>query len=504
LTPLAVPEFAPQLLLGIDIGSSGLKAVLLDPARGIEASQRYDVALYTDHSGWAEADTGEWWRALCAVVPKLLSDANATNVDVAGVAVSGMVPAVICLDESGRVVRRAILQSDARATHEIREIGEKLDDLDLLGLTGSVLSQQSVAPTALWLARHEPDVWATTRFIVGSYDWMAYALGAESHVEHNWAIESGLYKLDTEPLSAVQEATGVAWPTLLGVKQPGDVVGEVSAKASEATGLRAGTPIVVGGADHVLSAYGAGLVHEGEALLKLGGSMDILVVSDEIFLDSRLYLDRHPISGKWIPNGCTATSGSLLRWEQSIFDHVALDELDHAAAMSQPGALLALPFFLGEKTPLHDPDLRGGLLGLNLTTTRGDIHRSFLEGIAYSARLHFEVFKDRGLDLRSIRITNGGSKSRLWREILADVLNRDLTSVIDHPGASYAAAVIAGIGTGLITDWSYVISGLEEGETISPNLDYVALYDERYHQYLEFSDVTTDISHALVRDVRTD
>jgi xylulokinase len=245
-------------------------------------------------------------------------------------------------------------------------------------------------------------------------------------------------------------------------------------------------------------------VHEGEALLKLGGSMDILVVSDEIFLDSRLYLDRHPISGKWIPNGCTATSGSLLRWEQSIFDHVALDELDHAAAMSQPGALLALPFFLGEKTPLHDPDLRGGLLGLNLTTTRGDIHRSFLEGIAYSARLHFEVFKDRGLDLRSIRITNGGSKSRLWREILANVLNRDLTSVIDHPGASYAAAVIAGIGTGLITDWSYVISGLEEGETISPNLDYVALYDERYHQYLEFSDVTTDISHALVRDVRTD
>jgi xylulokinase len=163
---------------------------------------------------------------------------------------------------------------------------------------------------------------------------------------------------------------------------------------------------------------------------------------------------------------------------------------------------LALPYFLGEKTPLHDPDLRGVLLGLNLATTRGDIHRAFLEGIAYAVRWHFEVFAERGLVVGTTSITNGGSKSRLWREILASVLDRDLVSVVEHPGASYGAAVIAGIGVGAIDDWSYVAGSLSPGETISPNRDLVALYDERYAQYQALTDATRPFSHALARGNR--
>jgi xylulokinase len=497
--PREVPDLEGRLLLGIDIGSSGVKAVLLDPQLGIVASARHDVSLFSDHPGWAEAEPLEWWSAVRALVPLLLAEASATSADVAAVAVTGMVPAVLCVDEHGRTLRRAILQNDARATDEIHQIADALADVDLLALTGSVLSQQSVAPTALWLSRHEPDVWSQSMSLQGSYDWMAHALGARAHVEHNWAIESGLYDLDLRPLERVQAATGIRWPAMLDVKMPGTIVGEVSGVAAEETGLRAGTPIVVGGADHVLSAYGAGLVDEGDCLIKLGGATDILVVSDSVFLDARLYLDSHPIAGKWLPNGCTATSGSLLRWEQSIFDMMPLDELDAAATTSQPGALLALPYFLGEKTPLHDPDLRGVLVGLNLATTRGDIHRSFLEGIAYAVRAHFDVFAERGLRVGTVRITNGGSKSRLWREILADVLGRDLVSIVDHPGASFGAAVIAGVGVGRIADWSYVKGALAEGEVVSPDERHLALYEERYQQYRQLSEATTPILHVLAR-----
>jgi xylulokinase len=493
-----VPE-GRRLLLGIDLGSSGVKAVLLDAGVGIVASHTVDVALFSDHEGWAEADHREWFDALCALVPRLLGEIGASNPDVAAVAVAGMVPAVVAVDANGQPLRRAILQNDARATHEIDEVRAALGDLDLLDLTGSVLSQQSVAPTALWLSRHEPDVWKKTASLQGSYDWLSRALGATAHVEYNWAIESGLYDFNAEPIAAVQAATPVAWPTLLEVATPGQVVGEVSASAAAATGLRAGTTLVVGGADHVLSAYGAGLVEQGECLIKLGGSGDVLAVSDEKFLDARLYLDRYPIPGKWLPNGCMATSGSVLRWEQGLLDDVPLAELDAAASASEPGALVTLPYFLGEKTPLHDPDLRGAVIGLHLGTTRGDLHRSLLEGIAYGFRAHFDVFAEDGLELHRPRVTNGGSKSRLWRQILADVLNRELVSLVDHPGASYGAAVIAGIGTGVIADWSYVVGALGEGEIIAPTPALVERYDERYRQFHNLYEATKSLAHELAR-----
>ena len=493
-----VPE-GRQLLLGIDLGSSGVKAVLLDADLGIVASRTHDVALFSDHPGWAEADAAQWWHAVCAVLPRLLETVAASSHDVNAVAVTGMVPAILCVDHDGQPLRRAILQNDARATKEIDEVREALGDVDLLALTGSVLSQQSVAPTALWLSRHEPDVWSRTASVQGSYDWMARALGASPHVEYNWAIESGLYDFEGRVLDAVQATTRIAWPAMLEVRHPGEVVGALSASAANATGLRPGTAIVVGGADHVLSAYGAGLIERGDCLIKLGGSGDILAVSDDKLLDPRLYLDRYPIPGKWLPNGCMATSGSMLLWEQGLFDGEPLTELDASAGVSQPGALLTLPYFLGEKTPLHDPDLRGVVIGLHLATTRGDLHRSLLEAIAYGFRAHFDVFVEDGLVLRQPRVTNGGSKSRLWRQILADVLNRDLDSIVDHPGASYGAAVIAGVGTGVIPDWTYVVGALSIGETISPNPANVEIYDERYRQFLQLHDATKSLTHSLAR-----
>ena len=493
-----MPDVGP-LLLGIDLGSSGVKATLVSPERGIVASTSRDVALFSDHPGWAEADTGEWWTATCEVIARLLVETGCAPRDVVALAVSGMVPAVVVCDDQGTPLRRAILQNDARATAEIRELQRALDHLDLLRLTGSVLSQQSVSPTVLWLARSEPAVWARTASVQGSYDWLARQFGAEAHVEQNWALESGLYDLELRPLDSVPEATGLAWPAFLPVRRPGSVVGEVSPAAALASGLLAGTTIVVGGADHVLSAYGAGLVKTGDALIKLGGAGDILAVSKKVFLDRRLYLDAHPIPGSWLPNGCMATSGSVLRWEQALFSSVSLETLDDEARASRPGALVSLPYFLGEKTPLHDPDLRGVIAGLHLGTTRGDLHRSFLEGIAYGFKAHVDVFAEGGLELGDVRITNGGSRSRLWREILADVLHRDLISIIDHPGASYGAAVIAGIGMGLIHDWTYVAGALEKGEVISPRPENVAVYEERYQQFRQLSEAAAPISHALAR-----
>lgn len=488
-----------ELLVGIDLGSSGVKAVLLDPGRGVVATGVESMALYSERPGWAEADPEEWWVAVRALVPRLLGDSGASTRDVAAVAVTGMVPAFVCCDAQGRPLRRAMLQNDARALDEIRELRATLSGLDLLHLAGGVLTQQSIAPSALWTARHEPQVWAEVRSICGSYDWLARRLGAEAHVELNWALESTLYTLDLEPLTAVTSAIGLDLPRLAPVRRPGEVVGEVSAAAAVATGLAAGTPIVVGGADHVFSAYGAGLVEPGECLIKLGGAGDILTVSREAVFDERLYLDHHPIPGQWMPNGCMATSGSLLRWEQSLLGGADLAELDAEARRCEPGALLTLPYFLGEKTPLHDPELRGVVAGLSLATTRGDLHRSLLEATAYGFRATLDIFGEDGLAVTTTYVSDGGSRSRLWREILASVLQREMVSIADYPGASLGAAVAAGVGVGAIAGWDWVADHRPDDEVTAPASDQVARYDERYRQFQELTDATTAISHLIAR-----
>jgi xylulokinase len=486
------------VLLGIDIGSSGVKAALVDPTAGVVATADRGVQLFSPRPGWAEADPGEWWAAVCALVPELLHAGRASASDIEAVAASGMVPAVLALDPKGRPLRRAILQNDARATAEVQELGAVLAGIDLLTLTGSALTQQSVAPTLRWLARYEPDLFHGTATIAGSYDWLARTLGAESHVERNWAIESGLFGLDDAPLAEVLQRAEIAAELLPPVRSPGTVVGEVGAMAASASGLRAGTPIVVGGADHVSSAYGAGLLEPGDWLVKLGGAGDILVVSDAPLVDARLYLDAHP-AGAWLPNGCMATSGSLVRWLQRVSGDVGLDRLDAEAAATPPGAggIVCLPYFLGEKSPLHDPALRGAFVGLHLGHERGHLHRAALEAVAYGFRHHVEVFGERGTALAQARVTNGGSHSLLWKQILADVLGVDLWPVLDHPGASLGAALAAGVGAGGVSGWEAIRPLVTLGDPVEPRPEYRARYDELYAVYRELQPTLRPISHRL-------
>jgi xylulokinase len=524
-----------SLVLGIDVGTTSTKVVLADPTAGVLAQASEPVALSSPHPGWAEADPAQWWANLASLVPAVLAAASAgpgsaapgsagtrksvTAADIAAVATTGMVPAVILVDDAGRPLRSAILQNDARATAEIRELAAALPDLDFVARTGSALTQQSVGPTLLWLARHEPEAWASAATVQGSYDWLASRLGAAPHVERNWALESGLFELERDgaltPLQPVRDAlarlAGIKPDVIPPVADPGTVIGEVSRSAAAETGLRPGTPIVAGGADHVLSAYAAGLASPGDWLVKLGGAGDILVVSGYPLVDERLYLDAHPVAGLWLPNGCMATSGSLIRWFQSVTGGAPVAELEAEALAAAPAELICLPYFLGEKSPLHDPDLRGAFLGLHLGHTRGDMYRAILEGIAYGFRHHAEIFTERRVALRpSARVSNGGSKSLVWKQILADALGVALEPVLDHPGAALGAALAASVGTGAVGTagaptpqaWAAAASvpGMVTiGAPIEPDPAHAARYAEAYRLYRDAGAALTPISHQLAR-----
>ncbi|MGH3581508.1 MAG: FGGY-family carbohydrate kinase [Mycobacterium sp.] len=491
-----------EYTIGVDIGTTGTKTVLLHTERGIVATATRETVLHSTGPGIAEADTAQWHNNVVESIREVLA-AGAVSADAVGaVATSGMVPAVIPVDRQGKPLRRAILQNDARAHREVGTLAAELSGVDLVTLTGSALTQQSVAPTTAWLREHEPDVYARTAHWVGSYDWVLTALGAPCHVEQNWALESGLFSIDGQIAAPVLAAADLDPETLAPVHRPGSRVGELSAQAAELTGLRPGTALVVGGADHVLSAYAAGVNHPGDALVKLGGAGDILVASDTPVVDERLYLDAHPVPGHWLPNGCMATSGSLIRWFQALVGGAELTTLDDEAAQRAPAEVLCLPYFLGEKSPLHDPDLRGTFAGLHLGHTRADLYRSVLEAIAFGFRHHVDVFTDIGIPLNRVMITNGGSKSTLWKQIHADVLGLQMLPVRGHPGASLGAAVIAAIGIGALDDWSDAARFIALDEPYVPDPTRAAAYDDAYATWRELGTAMTPISHRLARAAR--
>jgi xylulokinase len=480
--------------IGVDIGSSGVKVLANSRARGVLGTATAPVELTSPEPGWAQADPEEWWEATCRAMRQVL-DALPAGTPISAVAVSGMVPAVVCVDTHGRPQGPGLLQNDARATREIVELSDELAGVDLLGRTGSVLSQQSVAPTVRWLQRNEPDRWAATRFLVGSYDYIAMRMGAAPHVELNWAIESGLFDLAGEPVEPVWEAIGLRPDRVPSIVRPGHPVGTVRAAAAEDLGLPEGTAIVVGGADHVMSAYAAGLAIEGDVLVKLGGAGDILAVANTPVTDPRLYLDAHPAPDLWLPNGCMATSGSMLRWLQSIHGRQDLEQLDEEASQRPPAALVALPYLLGEKTPHHDPWLRGVILGAHLGTTAADLHRATLEAIAYGFRQHVEVLREVGVAVTTVRVTNGGSRSVLWKQILADVLDMPLIPVRDHPGASLGAALAGSVQAP--EDWKRATSGIRDDPAIEPHPGRTDRYAEAYQIFLDLQDKVNPLARRL-------
>jgi xylulokinase len=472
-----------ERLLGIDVGTTATKAVVVDPAGSILAAAERPVELHSPHPGWAEEDPEQWWENVCSLCRELPVGG------VAAIGVSGMVPCVIPLDGEGSPLRRSIQQNDARAAAEVDELRAALAASDVLERTGSAVTQQSVGPTALWLARHEPATWAATRTLAGSYDLITFRLGGSVGVERNWALESGLLDLGTGAWAEdVCTAAGIDPSLLPRVRAAHDVVGEVTAAAADATGLQIGTPVAAGSADHVASALSAGIVAEGDLLVKLGGAGDILLATDAPVVDERLYLDYHLVPGKYLPNGCMAASGSFIRWfQRELAGGTPLEVLDREATAVEPGAggVLALPYMLGEKTPVNDPAARGAFVGLHLGHRRAHLFRAVLESIGYGFRHHLDVFAERGRVPTRVRVTNGGSRSRLWKQVIADVLGVGLESLAVHAGSALGAAFAAGIGAGVLGSWDEIERFVSVDEVVEPDAGAHDRYGELYLAYRE-------------------
>jgi len=486
-------------VLGVDIGTTSTIGILIRLPDKVLAVASRPVDLFSERAGWAEQDPQQWWTNLCDIARSLIAEAGIGADEIAGIGVAGMLPALVLLDDRDRLLRRSIQQSDGRCAIEVEELRAEIDQEAFVRVAGNGVNQQLIACKLRWIEKHEPGIFKRIATVFGSYDYINFRLTGERRIEQNWALEAGIVDLADHGVSDALTAHAHLPPRAFpGKAKSHDIIGRVSAVAALQTGLPAGAPVVAGAADFIASALVSGLVRPGDALLKFGGSIDILAISERPKPDSRMFLDYHLVPGLYVPNGCMSTGGSALNWFAANFARgeaaaaraaglTIHQYLDRLAGSVSPGAdgVAVVPYFLGEKTPIHHPLARGAITGLSLNHELSHLWRALLESYAYAIAHHVEVFADMGVALSHFRASDGGASSRLWMQIVADVLQQPIQLPVGHPGSCLGAAWTAAIGIGATGDWGGVDRFVGRGDLIRPNLNHASLYLDGYSAFRE-------------------
>jgi xylulokinase len=477
-------------LLGLDISTTGAKALLIDERGTVIASHTAPQPISAPKPLWSEQNPSDWWDGIAAATRGVLSASGIPADAIHAVGLTGQMHGLVLLDAAGNVLRPAILWNDQRTQAQCDEITRRVGAERLIRLTGNRALTGFTAPKIVWVRENEPDVFARAAHMLLPKDYIRYKLTGALAMDISEA--SGTLLLDVANRRWSQEvldalAIPAAWmPTLC---EGTDITGEISADAAAITGLKAGTPVVGGGGDQAAGAVGVGAIDPGVVSLVVGTSGVVFAPLDQYSYEpeGRLHAFGHAVPGRWHFMGVTLSAAGSLQWYHDTLGHgMPFDELLRPAADVPAGSdgLIFLPYLSGERTPYPDPLARGAFVGLTTRHTQAHLTRAVLEGVAYSLKDCFNLMANANLPARlEIRVSGGGAKSRLWRQIIADVLNATLVTTNSTEGAAYGAALLAAVGAGVFPDVkTAVTTAINTGDAVTPG-DNTAAYEEAYPNY---------------------
>jgi xylulokinase len=483
------------LLLGIDVGTTGVKAALFTVDGHLQAARSVEYPTHHIRPGWVEQKPEDWWTATCAAVRAALGDVPDAPARVMGLAVSSQAPSMVALDAAGEPVRPALIWMDRRAEAETAQLVEQFGWDEVIRITGNRPDPYYVGPKIKWFHQREPEAFRRTRWFAQIPGYINLRLTGELTLDDAQRGLMGLWDREGGGWSAALcEACGLTADQIPPVYPGHQLQGQVTPAAAEATGLRAGTAVMVGTVDGAAAAVEAGVAEEGVVAEMTGTSTVLLIPNTSGISEPAFIAMPHALPGMHLLVGAMVSSGASLNWYRDQFGRWEVEEarrtesdvfelLTREASTAAPGSegVLFLPYMMGERAPIWHTQARGVLFGLSLATPRGAVIRAILEGTAFALRHNIEVARAAGVSVREIRSVGGGARSALWNQIKANILGIPVLLPEASVGAPFGDAVLVGMGLGLYPDALSALRGMVRIKTVyDPDLEHAWRYARMY------------------------
>lgn len=477
-------------LMGLDISTTGAKALIIDEAGAVIASANTPQPISQPKPLWSEQNPADWWDGISASIRRALADSGLRGDDIGAIGLTGQMHGLVLLDEHGAVLRPAILWNDQRTGAQCDDITNRIGARRLIELTGNPAVTGFTAPKLLWVRDHEPEIYARIDQVLLPKDYIRFMLSTDYATDLAGASGTSLLNVAERAWSAeVLDALEIPAEWLPPVHEGTDITATVSGEAADLTGLANGTPIVGGGGDQAAGAVGMGCVSPDKIGVTVGTSGVVFAPLRRYAYEAegRLHAFCHAVPGAWHFMGVMLSAAGSLQWYKDTFaPQLDFDALlaEATAAPAGCAGLFFLPYLTGERTPHPDPLARGAFIGMTSRHTRGHMTRAVLEGVAFGLKDSFMLVAQAGLpDKFEVRISGGGAKSPIWQQIIADALNAPLVNINTTEGGAFGAAVLASVAAGLYADAASACDAMiETGDEVSVGAN-AGVYAERYELY---------------------
>jgi len=477
--------------LGIDIGTGGSRALLVDERGAVRAgytAPHEDMRM--ERPLWAEQRPENWWDAAVIAIRGVLAAAGAAGSDIQGIGLSGQMHGLVILDAANAVIRPSLIWCDQRSQAQVDAVNAKVGREKVLEFIANPVLTGFTLPKLLWVRDNEPEDFERVRKMLLPKDYVRFRLTGEFASEVSDASGTAVFDVVRRRWSfEMMDALGLDRSILPTCHESSDVTGQITPLVAELTGLRAGTPVVGGGGDQASSAVGNGIVEEGIVSCTLGTSGVVFAHMEKVAYDpaGRVHTFCHAVRDKWHVMGVTQGAGLSLQWlRNQLASGTPYDALTAEAAQSPAGAqgLFWLPYLMGERTPHLDATARGGWIGLTNSHTRADLVRALIEGVSYSQRDCLDIIEELGVTVNSVRASGGGAQSPFWRRLLANILNKRVVTLETQEGSAYGAALLALAGTGAYASVPEVCRvAIRETDSISAEPNDAAFYEKGHQVY---------------------
>jgi xylulokinase len=474
--------------LGIDVGTGGSRAILINSVGEVVASATVEHVQFTSPKiGWAEQYPRDWWRATAAAIRQVLENEKVKAEEITSIGLSGQMHGAVFLNKSDELLRPAIIWCDQRTEKQCRELTEKIGAEKLIELVSNPALTNFTLTKMLWVRENEPEIWKQVCSVLLPKDYVRFRLTGDKATDV--ADASGTLLLDvknrcwsSELLAAVEMNESL----LPRVFESSEISGTISNESAAETGLMPGTPVVAGAGDNAAGAIGMGVVLPGTVSATIGTSGVVFAVTKKPAIDKkgRIHTFCHAIPDRWHNTGVTQAAGLSLRWFKDNFaKNESFDELAEEASKIEAGAngLLWTPYLMGERTPHIDPSVRASLIGLTASHKKAHVVRAIMEGVAFSLRDSIEIYKELKIPIATIRLGGGGARSAVWRQIQANVYGQDVEIAESDEGAAYGAALLAAVGVGA---WESVddacAATIRIAETLSPDDQALEIMEKQF------------------------